>query len=493
MALLQEVQEEYGKLPIYIDGEFRVSETDEWIDVMNPAKGSVIAKVPFVTIQEVDEAVESASKAFEKWRETPVPTRVQYLFRMKEAIERHKEELARLIAQNHGKTIDESRGEVRRAIENIEAAIGVAYVLQKGEQLDDIAKGIDEYLIREPLGVAAVLSAYNFPIMIPFWFMPYALALGDTVVIKPSEITPVPFYWVSKILQEEVRLPPGVVNIIYGRAKQGSRLVEHRDIFGVAFVGSTTVAKTLYEQVGKLGKKAILQASAKNFALVMPDAEMDKTAINLISSFFGNTGQRCLANSILLPVGDAYDEILPKFTELAKDIEMGYGLDEDAEMGPMTTQKGREKVLYYVEKGVEEGAKLVLDGRDKTVQEYPNGFWIGPTIFEDVSIDMTIAQEEIFGPVALIMRAESLDEAIELVNSTRYGNASSIFTSYGRNVRIFRRKVKAGNIGVNVGIAAPMAFFPFGGMKDSFFGIVHGQIDTLDFFTDKKIVIVRWW
>lgn len=493
MALLSEVQKEYGKIPIYIDGKFRDSETDEWMDVMNPAKGEVIAKVPFVTVEEVDEAVESAARAFEKWRETPVPTRVQYLFRMKEAMERHKEELARLIAQNHGKTIDESRGEVRRAIENIETAIGVAYILQKGEQLDDIARGIDEYLIREPLGVAAILAPFNFPIMVPFWFIPYALAVGDTVVVKPSEITPVPFYWVNKILHEEVKLPPGVVNIVYGRAKQGSRLVEHKDVFGVAFVGSTKVARILYEQVGKLGKKSILQASAKNFAVVMPDAKMDMTVTNLISSFFGNTGQRCLANSILLPVGDAYDKIVPKFIELAKQIKMGYGLDEDTDMGPMTTKQGKEKVLYYIEKGIEEGAKLVLDGRDKTVPEYPNGYWVGPTIFENVSIDMTIAQEEIFGPVASIMRAENLDEAIELVNSVKYGNASSIFTSDGRTARIYRRKVKAGNIGVNIGIAAPMAFFPFGGMKESFFGIVHGQIDSLDFFTDKKVVIVRWW
>jgi len=250
------------------------------MDVMNPAKREVIARVPFVTDEEVDGAVDAVVRAFEKWRETPVPTRVQYLFRVKEAMERHKEEFARLIVQNHGKTIDESRGEVRRAIENIEAAIGVAYILQKGEQLDDIARGIDEYLIREPLGVAAIIAPFNFPIMVPFWFIPYALAVGDTVVVKPSEITPLPFYWVNKILHEEVKLPPGVINIIYGRARQGSRLVENKEVFGVAFVGSTKVAKILYEQVGRLGKKAILQASAKNFAVVMPDTKMDMTVKN---------------------------------------------------------------------------------------------------------------------------------------------------------------------------------------------------------------------
>ena len=493
MALLPEVQSQYGRLPLYIDGKFVESETDEWLAVMNPAKGKKIAEVPFATIEEVDKAIESAARAFERWRETPVPTRVQYLFRMKEAMERHKEELARLVVQNHGKTIDEARGEVRRAIENIETAMGVAYILQKGEQLDDIARGIDEYLIREPLGVAGIISPFNFPVMVPFWFMPYALAVGDTVVIKPSEITPVPFHWVMKILHEEVKLPPGVVNVIYGRAKQGARLLEHKDVFGIAFVGSTKVAKILYEEAGKLGKRALLQASAKNYAIVMPDAKMDLTATNLISSFFGNTGQRCLANAVLVPVGEAYEKLVPKFIDLASKIRMGYGLDEDTEMGPMTTKQGKDRVLHYIEKGIEEGAKLVLDGRNKSVPEYPDGYWVGPTIFEDVTPDMTIAQEEIFGPVASIMRAGSLDEAIEMANSTRYGNASSIFTSDGRTAREFRRKIKVGNIGINIGIAAPMAFFPFGGMKESFFGVIHGQIDSVDFFTDKKIVIVRWW
>lgn len=492
MAVLPEVKEYYGKIPIYIDGEFKESKTDSWMDVMNPAKDKSVAKVPFVTSEEVDEAVEAAARAFEKWRNTPVPTRVQYLFRMKIVLEEHKEEIARIITQNHGKAIDDARGEVRRMIENVESAISIAYTLLKGENLDQIASDIDEFMVREPLGVVAIIGPFNFPVMSPFWFIPHAIVVGDTVVAKPSEITPVSFYWVNKVI-DEIGLPSGVFNVIYGRAEAGERLISHKEVKGVAFVGSTTVAKKIYELTGKLGKRACLQCSAKNYAIVMPDADMNRAATNLISSFYGNTGQRCLANAVLVPVGDAYDKIIPKFVDLASHLKMGYGLDESVELTPLATKKGRDKVLYYIEKGVEEGGRLVLDGREPKVEEYPNGYFVGATVFNDVTPDMTIAKEEIFGPVASIIRADSLDEAIEMANSTRYGNASSIFTSSGKAAREYRRRIQTGNVGINVGIAAPMAFFPFGGMKESFFGVVHGQISSVDFLTDVKIIIGRWW
>ncbi len=321
MAVLPEVKKDYGKIPIYIDGSFKESETDIWVDVMNPAKDEVIAKVPFVTPEEVDAAVEAAVRAFERWREVPVPTRVQYLFRMKEVLEQHKEELARIITQNHGKAIDDARGEVRRMIENVETAIAIGYTLLKGERLDQIAPGIDEYIIREPLGVFAIIGPFNFPIMSPFWFIPHALVVGDTIVVKPSEITPVAFYWVNKLIHE-IRLPPGVFNVIYGRAEAGERLISHRDIEGVAFVGSTTVAKRIYELAGKFGKRSLLQASAKNYAIVMPDANIDRTIPNLISSFYGNTGQRCLANAVLVLVGGAYHQVVPKFFEMASKLKL---------------------------------------------------------------------------------------------------------------------------------------------------------------------------
>ncbi len=492
MAVLPEVRKDYGKIPIYIDGKFKESETDTWVDVMNPAKDEVIAKVPFVTPEEVDEAVEAAVRAFDKWRNVPVTTRVQYLFRMKEVLEKHKEELARIITQNHGKAIDDARGEVRRMIENVETAIAIGYTLLKGERLDQIASGIDEYVVREPLGAFAIIGPFNFPIMSPFWFIPHAIVVGDTVVVKPSEITPVAFYWLNKLIHE-IRLPPGVFNVIYGRAEAGERLISHRDIQGVAFVGSTSVAKKIYELTGKLGKRSLLQASAKNYAIVMPDANIERTIPNLISSFYGNTGQRCLANAVLVPVGDAYEKVVPKFVEMASKLKIGYGLDESVELTPLVTKKAKERVISYINKGVEEGAKLLLDGRTVKVEDYPNGYFVGPTVFDEVTPDMVIAKEEIFGPVASIIRADSLDEAIEMANSTRYGNASSIFTSSGKVAREFRRRIIAGNVGINVGIAAPMAFFPFGGMKESFFGVVHGQVTALEFLTDTKVVIERWW
>ncbi len=492
MALLKEVRDYYGDLMLYINGDFKRSETDEYMDVMNPALDKAIARVPIATPEEVDEAVEAAVDAFERWRDVPVPNRVQYLFRMKEVLEANKEDIARIIVQNHGKHIDEARGEVRRAIENIETAIGVAYTLYKGEFMEQVAPLIDEYMVREPLGVFAIISPFNFPVMVPFWFLPYALAVGATIVVKPSEITPLPFYWVNKLIHD-VGLPPGVVNVVYGRGEVGERLIKHPDVQGVAFVGSTRVAKKIYELTGRLGKRSLLQASAKNYAVVMPDADMDRAAANLISSFYGNTGQRCLANAVLVPVGDAYDKIVPKFIQLARQIRLGYGLDEDVDMTPMVSRSSMERVLKYIEIGLDEGAKLSLDGRNPKVKEYPNGYFVAPTVFEDVSIDMKIAKEEIFGPVASIIKADNLDEAIDMVNSTRYGNASSIFTSSGKAARVFRRGVKVGNVGINVGIAAPMAFFPFGGMKDSFFGVVHGQISSVEFFTDTKIVIERWW
>ncbi|HIQ13115.1 MAG TPA: CoA-acylating methylmalonate-semialdehyde dehydrogenase [Thermoprotei archaeon] len=493
MSLYKEVLESYGRIKPYIDGVFRESESREYIKIFNPAKNEVIAELPISTGDEVDEAVDSAYEAYLKWRETPIPTRIQILFRMKSVLEKYRDEIARVIVQNHGKIYDEALGEVRRAIENVETAIGVAYLLQKGEYLENVAGGIDEYLVREPLGVAAIISPFNFPVMVPFWFIPYALAVGDTVVVKPSELTPVPFYWVMKLLHEEAKIPPGLINVVYGLGDVGDRLVSHKKVFGVAFVGSTKVARYIYKRVGELGKRAILQAGAKNYAVVMPDAKIDKTVTNLISSFFGNTGQRCLANSILVPIGDAYNKVVPKFIELAKNLRLGYGLDSDVDIGPVVSMKALEKIRRYIDIGVEEGARLSLDGRNVKVDKYPDGYFIGPTIFEDVTPDMTIAREEIFGPVASIIEAESLDQVIEMMDKSEYGNAASIFTSSGAVARKFRRGVNIGNIGINIGIAAPMAFFPFGGRKESFFGVVHGQVDSLDFFTDKKIVIERWW
>jgi malonate-semialdehyde dehydrogenase (acetylating)/methylmalonate-semialdehyde dehydrogenase len=492
MVVLSEIQGNYGRLRFFIDGKWVDSTSKHVQPVMNPAKDEVIAEAPFALKEEVCSAVESAENAFEKWKELPVTTRVGYIFRLKQKFDEHFEEISRITTQNHGKIIDESRGESRRLVENIETGCAVAYSLIKGEHLDQIATGIDSTLLREPLGAFAVIGPFNFPGLAPFWFIPIAMAVGCTVVVKPSEITPLPLDWCVKII-DEAGIPPGVVNLVHGSKEVNEALIAHPNIKGVCFVGSTPVARSIYRLAGELGKRAICQAGAKNSIIVMPDADLNRAIPALMASFFGNTGQRCLSGANLVTVGDVYEPLKAKFVETAAKLRLGYGLDEVTEMGPLVSIRARERVLGYVERGISEGARLALDGRNAKVSSYPKGYFIGATIFDDVSPDMVIAREEIFGPVVCLIRARSLDEAIEMVNKkTNYGNEACIFTSSGKHAREFRRRVQAGNIGINIGIAAPMAFFPFAGRRESFFGVLHGQIDCVDFFTDKKVVVSRW-
>lgn len=459
---------------------------------MNPAKDQAIAEVPFVTKQEVDEAVESARNAFASWSELPVTTRAGYVFRLKQKLDEYFEDISRMTTQNHGKIIDEARGETRRLVENVEAGCAVAYTLAKGEHLDQIASGIDETLVREPLGPFCVIGPFNFPSLAPFWFIPIAIAVGCTVIVKPSEITPLPMQWCAKAIHE-AGIPPGVINMIHGSKEVNEALISHPDVEGVAFVGSTPVAKSVYRLAGEYGKRALCQAGAKNYIVVMPDSNLGTTIPALLASFFGNTGQRCLSGANLVAVGDVYESLKRSFEEAASKLKLGYGLDESVEMGPLVTQRAKERVLGYIEKGIDEGAKLILDGRKVGVERYPKGYFLGPTVFDHVTPDMTVAKDEIFGPVACLIRAETMENAVEMINKkTTYGNEACIFTSSGRNAREFRRRVQAGNIGINVGIAAPMAFFPFAGFRDSFFGVLHGQMDCVDFFTDKKVIASRW-
>ena len=363
----------------------------------------------------------------------------------------------------------------------------------KGEHLDQVSEGIDEGTVKEPLGVFAVVCPFNFPIMIPFWFLPYAVVLGCTVVIKPSEVTPLPMTLAAEILQREVGLPPGVINLVHGSKEAVQALVSHPLVKGVTFVGSTSVGKQLYKLAGEHGKRAIVQAGAKNAILVMPDADLPYTVESCVSSFFGNTGQRCLAGSNLMVTSEIHQKMLEKFAKRAKSMRIGYGLEESTEMGPMVSKKAKERVQQYVDKGISDGAKLVLDGRGIEIPTYENGFYLGATVFDGVDPVMSIAKDEIFGPLASVIEVSNLDDAIESINSnTNYGNAASIFTRNGRFAREFRRRVHAGNIGINIGVAAPLAYFPFGGMRDSFFGVLHGQIESVNFFTDRKVVISRW-
>lgn len=475
----------------YINGEWVASATRTFGDVWNPARGEKIAQVPYGTAADVDRAVQAARSAFPDWRSTPPITRARYLFRLKEAFENHFEEIARVLTREQGKVIDEARGEVRRMIENVEHATAVT-TLMCGYSLEDIAKDIDCAGWRQPIGVFAAIAPYNFPAMVPWWFLPYAIVCGNTFVLKPSEQVPMTQTRIFEIL-DEVGLPEGVVNLVHGSREVVNAILDHPDIAGVSFVGSTPTARYIYERCGATGKRVQALGGAKNVVAVMPDAKLDLAMPSLITSYYGCTGQRCLSGAILAPVGDVADRLLEQFTAAARAVRMGDGLDEKTTMGPLVSAAHRQRVLNYIEKGIAEGAKLVLDGRNPTVPDCPNGFFVGPTIFDHVTPDMTIAREEIFGPVVSVIRCRNLEEVIELVNTRGFANAACIYTTNGRTAREFRYRVKPSMIGVNIGIAAPMAYFPFGGAGNSMFGDIkgHGQ-EIFQFFTDTKVMIERW-
>jgi len=480
------------KLKNYIGGQWVDSKSTKILDVENPATAKVIAKVPLSTLNEVDSAVKAARKAYPEWRQTPPLSRARYLFRLKDLIEENFEGLARVLVEEEGKTIDESRGEIRRGIENIEVATAVTSLMM-GYNLEDIATGIDEYVIRQPLGVFACIAPFNFPFMVPLWFLPYAIACGNTYIVKPSEQVPLSQNRLFELI-DEAGFPPGVINLVNGSVEVANALIDHPDIEGISFVGSTKVAKQIYSRSASNGKRVQCQGGAKNYIVVMPDANLENTIPSLITSFYGCAGERCLSGAVLLAVGNIYSLLKQKFLEAASKIKVGNGLNETTQMGPVISKKHKERILSYIEKGIGEGAKLILDGRNIKVEDYSDGYFIGPTIFDKVKPDMRIAGEEIFGPVVSIIKVDSLDEALNIIDNNPYGNAASIFTSSGKHAREFRYKVNCGNIGVNIGIAAPMAFFPFSGRKDSFFGDLHGQgKDAIEFFTDKKVVIERWF
>jgi malonate-semialdehyde dehydrogenase (acetylating) / methylmalonate-semialdehyde dehydrogenase len=475
----------------YINGEWVESASTTFGDVWNPAKGEKIARVAYGTRGDVDQAVEAAKAAFPEWRATPPLSRARYLFRLKDAFEDNFEEIARVLTTEQGKVIDEARGEVRRMIENVEHATGVT-TLMCGYTLEDIAKDIDCTGHRQPLGVFAAIAPYNFPAMVPWWFLPYALVCGNTFVLKPSEQVPMTQTKVFEIL-DQVGFPEGVVNMVHGSKDVVNGILDHPDIAGVSFVGSSPTAKYIYERCGATGKRVQALGGAKNIVAVMPDAKLDPAMPSLITSFYGCTGQRCLSGSILAPVGEVADELIAKFKAAAQAVTLGDGLNEKTGMGPVVSAAHRQRVLGYIEKGVAEGAKLILDGRNAKVTDLPNGFFVGPTIFDNVTPAMTIAREEIFGPVVSIVRCKNLSDAVDLINTRGFANAACLYTSSGAVAREFKYKVKPSMVGINIGIAAPMSFFPFGGAGQSMFGDIkgHGQ-EIFQFFTDTKVVIERW-
>nr|WP_319393606.1 CoA-acylating methylmalonate-semialdehyde dehydrogenase [uncultured Desulfobacter sp.] len=482
------------KLKNYIDGEWVDSNSSQTGDICNPALGEAIAVVPYGTKQDVDLAVTAAKNAFKEWKETPPLSRARYLFRLKEAFEDEFEQIARVLTTEQGKAIDEARGEVRRMIENVEHATGVT-TMMTGYCLEDIAKGIDSSLYRQPMGVFGCIAPYNFPAMVPWWFLPYALVAGNTYLLKPSEQVPMTQNRIFEII-DDVGFPEGVVNMVNGSKEVVNAMLDHPDIEGISFVGSTPTARYIYERCGATGKRVQALGGAKNIVAVMPDANVDDGMPSLITSFFGCAGQRCLSGSILAPVGDKgfADAFIDRFIAATRAMRVGDGLDEKNAMGPVISRAHRERILAYIEQGIREGADLILDGRDFTVDGYHNGFFVGPTIFDNVTPDMTIAKEEIFGPVVSIVRTPTLDDVIELINTRDFANAACIYTQNAATVKKIRTKAAPGMIGVNIGIAAPMSFFPFGGSQNSMFGDVkgHGR-EIFQFFTDTKVVIERYF
>jgi len=476
----------------FVNGEWVQSDSSTFGDVWCPATGEKIAQVPYGTKEDVDKAVKAAKDAFWDWRSTPPLTRARYLFRIKDLLEENFEDIARTLVREQGKAIDESRGEVRRMIENCEHATGVT-TLMTGYCLEDIAKGIDCYAEPQPIGVFGAIVPFNFPAMVPWWFMPYAIVSGNTFIVKPSEQVPMTQTRIFEVI-EDAGLPEGVVNMVHGSRDVVNAMLDHPDIEGISFVGSTPTAKYIYERCGATGKRVQSLGGAKNCVVVMPDANLDASMPSLITSFYGCSGQRCLSGSILVTVGDAAEPVKEKFSAAAAALRVGDGLDEKTQMGPVVSAAHKQRVLGYIDHGLQDGADLILDGRDFKVDGLENGFFVGPTIFDNVKPDMKIAREEIFGPVVSMVHAKNLDEAINLVNSRGFANAACIYTSSGPAVREFKYRVKPSMVGVNIGIAAPMSFFPFGGAGDSLFGDVkgHGR-EIFQFYTDNKVVIQRWF
>jgi len=474
-----------------INGEWVEATTEKFTPVINPGTQEVIAECPDSTHEDVRRAVNAASAAYGEWKQTPVLSRTRYLMNFKNLLEEHFEEISKLVVKEAGKTIDEARGEVRRGIESVEFAFSVPS-LMTGFKLEDISSGIDETAECQPLGVFAMLAPFNFPFLVPMWFLPVAIACGNTMVVKPSPTTPLTMDYVFK-LWEDLELPEGVVNLVQGGVDAANALMEHPDVKGVSFVGSSTVGKIIYEKSAKYGKRVQIQGGAKNYLAVMPDANLATAVPNIMGSFFGCAGQRCLAGSVVLAVGDIYESLKKELLNATKKLKVGYGLDDASQMGAITTQKSKEHILSIIKKGIDEGAELLLDGRNLVVDGYETGNFLGPSIFDKVTPDMAIAQEEIFGPVMSIIHVPDFETAVKTINASRYGNAASIFTQKGGYAREFKYQVNAGNIGVNVGVAAASASFPFGGKGDSFFGDLHGQgPDSVRFYTDYKVVIERW-
>ena len=476
-------------ISFYVNGVWERPDGRSGGTIVNPATGAAIAEVPYADASDVDRAVRAAHEAFLKWREVPVVDRVQVLYRYKALLERHHAELAATLTRENGKTTDDAKAEVRRAIQMVEVACGMPSLMM-GDSLNDVAAGIDCKTIRQPIGVCAGITPFNFPAMVPMWMYPFAIACGNTFILKPSEKVPLTPTLAAQYLHE-AGLPAGVFNLLHGDRTTVDALLHHPLVKAVSFVGSTPVAKHIYSTAAAQGKRVQALGGAKNHLIVMADADMPKTVEAIIASAFGAAGERCLAGSVLVPVGEAAGPLLDLLVERTKNLTVGDGSQSGVEMGPLVTSDHCRRVAGYVEKGVAEGAVPLVDGRKNKPE---GGYFLGPTIFDKVTPQMTIAREEIFGPVLSVMRVDTLDDAIALVNSSPFGNATAIFTSSGKSAREYSSRCEVGMVGVNVGVAAPMAFFPFAGWKNSFFGDLHAHgKDAVGFYTEQKVIMSRWF
>ncbi|NEQ20216.1 MAG: CoA-acylating methylmalonate-semialdehyde dehydrogenase [Microcoleus sp. SIO2G3] len=475
----------------YINGEWCTSKATEFLDVLNPATTEVLTQVPLSPKEDVEAATVAAETAFTSWRRIPPTERVQYLFKLKFLLEEHIDELSRTITLECGKTLAESKAEWQRAIENVEVACGIPTLMQ-GYNLEDVARGIDEIMIRQPVGVTAIIAPFNFPGMIPFWFLPYAIACGNTSIIKPSEKVPLTMQKVFELI-EKTGLPKGVVNLVNGAKEVVDAILEHPTIRAISFVGSSPVAQYVYGKGASFGKRMQCQGGAKNPIIVLPDADMEMTTRITADSAFGCAGQRCLAASVAVTVGEARHQFTEAITNAAETRVVGYGLDQATQMGPVITSQSKARIEQLIQQGADEGATVLVDGRDPKVSGYEQGNFIRPTILQNVNPKSELARTEIFGPVLGLMHLETIEDAIALVNSGQWGNMACLFTNSGAAARQFRYEADAGNIGINIGVAAPMAFFPFSGWKDSFYGDLHGQgRHAVEFFTQTKVVVERW-
>jgi malonate-semialdehyde dehydrogenase (acetylating)/methylmalonate-semialdehyde dehydrogenase len=472
----------------YVGGRWTAPDTDRLLDVVNPATQDVLARVPLSTANDLENAVAAAREAFPAWRSKSTIERARWLFSLRQRMTEHADELARLVTTEMGKTLADARAEVGRAIEMVECACAIPTTMQ-GRNLENVATNVDAETIRQPVGVCAAIVPFNFPAMVPFWFLPFAIACGNTFVLKPSEQVPLTQNRIFELI-DELDLPPGVVNLVNGDREVADAILESPGIDAVSFVGSAKVARHVYERAAANGKRVQALGGAKNFMVVMPDAVMEKTVDGITSSAFGAAGQRCMAGSVVVTVGEAHAKLVGPLAEASRSLRVGDGLEDGVAVGPVISCASRERIEGWVEKAAADGATIEVDGR----RDDADAAFIGPTILTGVRPGMDILNEEVFGPVLAIVQTETLEEAIEVVNSSRYGNGTSIFTESGAAVRRYRHDVEVGMVGVNIGVAAPVAFFPFSGWKDSFLGDLHAHGgDAVEFYTRKKTVTSRWF